>query len=285
VYTKLVSIPFTETSIQTEKMKKSFLLSLFLIVFISVKAQRSEELGIFIGGSYYIGELNPSGHLNSLTRPAGGIVYRHNVNSRFAFAGSLLFGSIQGIDARSSAFEQQKRNLSFRSRLYELAARAEFNFLEYRIGDEKRQFSPFIFLGVSVFNFNPRANIQNQWVSLQPLKTEGQSKGYLLTQMAIPFGAGFRVNLAKRVGLLVEWGMRKTFTDYIDDVSTVYANPADIIGNGPLAVALADRSTTPADNIGRQRGNPRNKDWYNYAGLTLTFVLPTKPQSCAGYDY
>lgn len=261
-------------------MKRLLIIASSLLGMVSLNAQHTNELGIFLGGSYYIGELNPSGHFNSLTRPAAGIVYRHNFNYRLAVAGSLLFGSVQGVDSRSSSYEQQQRNLSFRSHVYELAGRAEFNFVEYKIGDDKHQFTPFMFLGVAAFNFDPKASISNQWIALQPLKTEGQSKAYFRTQVSIPFGAGIRVNLAKRIGLLAEWGMRKTFTDYIDDVSTVYADPTTLT---PIAAALADRSNTAGDNIGHQRGNPRNKDWYSFAGLTLTFQLPTAPKSCQAY--
>ncbi len=266
-------------------MKRIFFFSLTLFFLSPLAAQKSDEIGIFLGGSYYIGELNTT-HFGSLTRPAGGIVYRHNFNMRLAVAGSGLFGSIQGIDARSSSYQQQQRNLSFRSPIYELAGRAEFNFIEYHIGEDKYSFTPFMFLGAAVFNFNPKASFGNQWVALQPLKTEGQSKGYLRTQISIPFGAGVRINLAKRIGLLAEWGMRKTFTDYLDDVSTTYANPSTLLANGgPLAVAVADRSHTAATDAGKQRGNPRNKDWYSFGGLTLTFQLATKPNKCSAYQY
>jgi len=265
-------------------MKRILFFAIAISCSFSLSAQKSNEIGIFLGGSYYIGELNPSKHLSSLTRPAGGVVYRHNFNYRLAVAGSLLFGSIQGIDARSSDFEQQQRNLSFRSHVYELAGRAEFNFIEYKIGDDRHQFTPFMFLGVAVFNFNPKASYNNEWVALQPLHTEGQTKGYFKTQVSIPFGAGVRINLAKRIGLVAEWGMRKTFTDYLDDVSTVYADPAVLLArDGALAASIADRSNTTGSNTGRERGNPRNKDWYSFAGLTLTFQLADKPKHCSAY--
>jgi hypothetical protein len=265
---------------------KKLLFFLGIIFFsLAAKAQATNEIGIMLGGSYYIGELNPTKHFSSLTRPAGGIIFRHNFNRRFAAAANAYFGSVQGIDARSSSYEQQQRNLSFRSNIYEFAVRGEFNFVEYMIGDDKHSFTPFMFLGVGVFNFNPKASFGNQWVALQPLHTEGQAKAYSKVQMAIPFGAGIRVNLAKRIGLLAEWGMRKTFTDYIDDVSTVYANPADLAEYGALSVAIADRSGVGYTNIGRQRGNPRNKDWYAFAGLTLTFQLAGRPGVCNAYQY
>lgn len=266
-------------------MKKTLFALCILCFGLTLSAQKTNEIGLFFGGSYYIGELNPTGHLNSLTRPAVGIVYRHNRGYRLSFTGSALFGSVQGIDARTSSYEQQQRNLSFRSRVYELAARTEFNFIEYKIGDDKHSFTPFLFLGIGVFNFNPKASFGGQWVALQPLHTEGQAKGYFRTQVSIPFGAGIKMNLAKRIGLVLDWGMRKTFTDYLDDVSTVYANPADLAVYGPAAIALADRSINVSDNIGRQRGNPRNKDWYCFTGLTLSFLLSDKPKSCSSYKY
>ncbi|GAB4137273.1 MAG: hypothetical protein Fur0041_11950 [Bacteroidia bacterium] len=267
-------------------MKKILSILFLSVLVLQANAQKSSELGIFLGGSYYIGDLNPTDHLNSLTRPAAGIVFRHNINMRLAYTVAANFGSIQGIDARTSSYEQQQRNLSFRSRLYELAGRMEFNFIEYRMGDERHQFTPFIFLGAAVYNFNPMANFGNQWIALQPLKTEGQGKGYMRTQVSVPFGAGFKVNLAQRIGLVLEWGMRKTFTDYLDDVSTVYADPGTLYANGgAMAVALADRSVGVSDNVGRQRGNPRTKDWYNFSGITLTFQLRDRPKQCAGYKY
>lgn len=272
-------------SIKAERrlpMRKPFLFLLLLFT-CPLIAQRSNEIGLFLGGSYYTGELNPAGHLNSLTRPAAGIVYRHNFNYRFSLAGSFLAGTLTGIDSRSSSLEQQRRNLSFRSRVFELAARAEFNFIEYGIATDHYQFTPFMFLGVAAFNFNPKAAYGSEWIALQPLRTEGQERGYLRTTVSIPFGAGMKLNLAERIGLVAEWGLRKTFTDYIDDVSTVYANPSLLLANGgPLAVTLADRGTSPSDNIGRQRGNPRNKDWYSFIGLTLTFRLKDKPMNCPG---
>lgn len=266
-------------------MKKP-LFALFLLLFsLGLSAQKTNEIGLFIGGSYYIGELNPTAHLNSLTRPAAGIVYRHNLGNRVSFAGSVVFGSVQGIDARTSSYEQQKRNLSFRSNVYELSERTEFNFIEYKIGDDRYSFTPFLFLGFGLYNFNPKASFAGQWVPLQPLHTEGQAKAYKRTQVSIPFGAGVKLSLAKRIGLVIDWGMRKTFTDYLDDVSTVYADPANLAAYGPAAIALADRSISATDNVGRQRGNPRNKDWYCFTGLTLSFLLNDKPKSCSSYKY
>lgn len=270
-------------------MRKSIIPIIFALLTLPAAAQkRVQELGLFLGGSYYTGDLNPNGHFNSLTKPAGGVVHRYNLNDRFTWRNGIFLGTIAGDDARSASFSQQQRNLSFKSKLYEFHSVAEFNFLEYEIGDEKRMFTPFMFAGVDVFNFSPKGLLGNQWVGLQQLHTEAQSKPYKLTQVAIPFGAGIKTMLAKRIGLVLEWGLRKTFTDYLDDVSTVYANPADIaIYSGSLGVVMADRNTSsdPISNIGRQRGNPRTKDWYSFAGVTLSFKLKEQQKRCASYNY
>lgn len=237
------------------------------------------DFGIMLGGSYYLGDLNPMRHF-ALTQAAGGVHVRYNIDNRFAARGSILYGHVMGDDSRSDSYAHQQRNLSFKSNIFEFAGVMEFNFIEYKIGSEKHPFTPYAFLGAAVFKFQPQADLGGNWVNLQPLQTEAQ-KAYKLTQFAIPFGVGVKVNLAKRLGLGIEWGMRKTFTDYIDDVSGRYADPASL--KNQLAVVLADRSLIAeqsVSNTGRQRGNSYNKDWYNFTGITLNFKLNMKNEPC-----
>lgn len=280
-------------------MKKShFIFFVFILIAGSLVAQHSKkkssyEVGVFLGGSYYIGDLNPLGHLNQFTKPAGGFVMRYNINYRLAARANLLFGSIQADDAYAKTNAAHQRNLNFKSPVTEFSGQLEFNFLDYQIGNEKRKFSPYIFLGVGVFKFNPQGNIGGNWVALQPLSTEGQGleggaskKKYKLTQISIPFGVGFRTNLSKGIGLSIEWGMRKTFTDYLDDVSKTYYDPVKLAAaRGGVAAALSDPSkgTDPAfSNVGRQRGNPTNKDWYSFVGAVLTIKLKERKPPCPG---
>lgn len=279
-------------------MKKQYLIY-FLIAVVSLTAsaqrknKRSAEIGVFLGGSYYIGDLNPLGHFNQFTKPAGGLVFRYNINPRLAARANFLFGSIQGDDAYSNSQGAQQRNLNFKSPITEFSAQLEFNFLDYEIGNEKRKFSPYIFLGLAGFRFKPQGNIGGSWVDLQPLGTEGQGldggaskKKYKLIQLSIPFGVGIKANLSQRIGLSIEWGMRKTFTDYLDDVSTIYYDPVALAAaRGGTAAALSDQSkgTDPNfSNVGRQRGDPTNKDWYSFAGFVLTIKLKPRQESCPG---
>ncbi|MCX6296331.1 MAG: DUF6089 family protein [Bacteroidetes bacterium] len=278
-------------------MKKHNLILLFtLLISLLGQAQRhkkSAEIGVFLGGCYYIGELNPTAHFNQFTKPAGGFVFRYNINPRLAGRMNFLFGSIEGHDSFSNSPAAQQRNLSFKSPINELSAQLEFNFLDYQIGNEKYKFSPYLFFGLAGFKFNPQGQLNNNWVALQPLGTEGQGleggaskKKYKLIQMSIPFGVGAKANLSKNIGISFEWGMRKTFTDYLDDVSKKYYDPLILASaRGGTAAVMSDPSigTDPAyRNTGRQRGNPTNKDWYSFAGIALTIKLKEKREKCPG---
>ena len=277
--------------------KQLFILSIGLLIVLTSSAQRkkrSAEVGVFLGGSYYIGEINPTARLNQFTKPAGGFVFRYNMNSRLSARLNFLAGRIEGHDSFSSSEAALQRNLNFKSPINELSLQLEFNFFDYAIGNEKRKFSPYLFLGIAGFKFNPQGQLANgAWVALQPLGTEGQGleggaskKKYKLIQLSIPFGVGAKVNLSKNIGISFEWGMRKTFTDYLDDVSKKYYDPTVLAATrGATAGVLSDPSigTDPGfSNTGRQRGNPTNKDWYSFVGIALTIKLKEKRETCPG---
>ncbi|MCB0430287.1 MAG: hypothetical protein H6585_14145 [Flavobacteriales bacterium] len=253
-------------------------------------SKKSSELGIFLGGSYYLGDLNPGSHFRQ-TNLALGILYRRNFNPRFAFRFNGLYGGLKGDDALSSDESQKERNLSFKSAALEVSGIFEFNFFPYQIGDQNTFITPYIFAGLGALKFNPKAELNGDWYQLQPLGTEGQEtitysdrKRYNLLQIAFPFGAGVKLNLTQRIGIAMEWGMRKTFTDYLDDVSTTYADPTILSAeNGEVSATLADRSLTPEANTGRQRGNSKNKDWYNFTGIMINFKLGGK-ETCPAYQ-
>jgi hypothetical protein len=276
-------------------MKKLLFLFIGSVVCLTpVRAQKSVELGVFLGCSFYLGDLNPAGFFNEFTRVAGGAICRYNLNNRFSVRANLLLGEVTADDSQSPSASQRERNLNFKSPIDELSAQIEFNFLEYEIGNPKHAFSPYVFLGFGAFRMNPQGEVNNQWVALQPLGTEGQgtsanpSAPYSLIQPCIPFGIGIKTNFSKGICLAIEWGMRKTFTGYIDDVSGTYVSPSVLLAargvNGPLAVSLADKSLTPdkAADAGAERGNGKD-DWYSFAGLMLSFQIHTHQEKCYSY--
>jgi hypothetical protein len=250
------------------------------------------EVGGMVNTAYYIGDINTTNHLPTQFNLGGGLIYRYNFNDRVAFKGSILYGRIYAHDEDAESEWQQNRNLSFRSDIFEFSGQIEINFLTYEIGDEKRPSSPYIFAGLSLFRHNPQAEFNDRWVDLQPLGTEGQGiegfeDRYNLTQISIPFGIGFKFNIWNNLAGAVEWGMRRTFTDYLDDVSTTYVNPTLLEEeNGPLAALLADRSLEPLapdnTNTEYQRGETNREDWYIFTGLMLTYKIGKPRIKCPG---
>ena len=253
-------------------------------------AAQYHEVGAMALQANYIGEINPRNHVPQEINVGGGLIYRYNITDRWAFKGSILYGRIFADDANADSEWQRNRNLSFRSDIFEFSGQLELNFLSYEIGDSRRPSSPYLFLGFSVFRHNPQAEFNGRWVDLQPLGTEGQGipgfeDRYALTQVSIPFGIGFKFNIWKNLGGAVEWGMRRTFTDYLDDVRTVYVDPVLLEDqNGPLAAALADRSLVPSgpngDNARMQRGETNRVDYYIFAGIMLTYKIGRPQIKC-----
>ncbi len=251
------------------------------------------EVGVFAGGASYIGELNPGQPLYML-RPAVGLLYRYNTSPRFAWRFMLNGSRIEASDAMAGVGYQEERNLSFRSNIYELGTLLEFNYFPFEAGEMSYIATPYMLLGLSGFYHNPKALFYNEWVELQPLHTEGQGsvqyrdrKAYSKIQAAIPFGFGVRLNIFPRITLSAEWMMRKTFTDYLDDVSTTFVDPDLLVAsNGAYAALLADRSTTEpgVSNVNMQRGNLSNKDWFSTIGLMLTFRFSSRKPGCAAYQ-
>ncbi len=274
-----------------DKIKKIILLSpLFLMVLFatSAKGQRN-ELGFFFGGSYYIGDLNPSKQF-AMTRIGAGGLYRFNINESLALRVNGFWGNIAGNDAIVKYNEN--RNLHFRSNIFEISVQGEVNFLFFTPGDLDTPSTPYIFAGGGFFRFNPQAEIDGQWYNLKPLNTEGQGselypdrKPYSLTSHNILFGIGYKFNITRQFTGTFEWGMRRTGTDYLDDISTTYPDP-QVFGNNSLAIELHDRSLeNRGENVNFQRGNPNTNDWYSFAGIILTIrIKDFSRHRCPAYN-
>jgi hypothetical protein len=273
-------------------MKRYLFLIIVFINSLNLFCQRN-ELGVFLGGSYYLGDLNP-GKQFLLPHPAFGFLYRYNFNPRFAYKLNVFYGTVSGADSVSKANVQ--RNLSFKSSVLEMSNEIELNFISFVPGNLNYIFTPYIFGGITIFYFDPMAKYNGHWYSLEPLGTEGQgtseypgSNKYSRTGVAFPFGVGVKFNLSRYICIGLEWGLRKTFTDYLDDVSTTYADPNVVSKeNGPVAAALADRSIIENGQVrndaGLQRGNSKTKDWYSFAGLIVTFKIKNQKTVCPIYQ-
>jgi hypothetical protein len=204
-----------------------------------------------------------------------------------------MYLNLKSDERQSSDTIALDRGLHFRSPIYELSGQIEFNFLPYQSGNPLYTWTPFVYTGISIFSFNPQAeNINGEWVDLQELGTEGQGtttefdgntrSKYSLIQFAIPIGGGLKIAVNENFNIVLEYGARKTFTDYLDDVSTTYAGPNI---NGSWPVEMSDLAQQMSDPNGthvkdEQRGNPDKKDWYSFAGITLSFKLNNNTKDC-----
>lgn len=242
------------------------------------------ELGFMVGGSSYLGDLNQFNPIRN-TQLAAGLVYRYNVHSRLSIRGNFFYGTVKGDDADASRAILVNRNLNFQSKIYELAGGVEFNYFPFKLGHDRYKGTAYVLAEIGLFRMNPTTEFNGDQIELQPLGTEGQgssinSKGhYSLTQLTIPLGFGCKLSLGKKAAITFETGIRKTFTDYLDDVgSNTYVDPTILAAeNGPMAAALANRSLN-GNRFGR-RGTAATKDWYFFSGAMLTFRLGA-PNKC-----
>jgi hypothetical protein len=254
-------------------MCKAWLISVILFFTASdIFGQRGWELGGWGGVSYYFGDLNTNFDL-SRPGPGAGLAGRYNFNTRLSLYMGLNYGRITGSDVNSANEFERARNLSFASNVFDGSVSFEFNFMNFEHGSKDYPFTPYLFAGLSVFHFNPKTRYEGSWVALRDLGTEGQFLGeeYFLIQSAINYGGGFKISLNEDWALNIVISARKLFTDYLDDVSTVYPDKDELLSlRGPVAAALSDRSS-PEDRErfmigqpGRQRGNSRDTDSFNF---------------------
>lgn len=260
-------------------LKRIFTLILFVSIGYLANAQMGWEAGGWIGSSFYFGDLNTEFNLKPAL--AGGAVARYNFNNRVCFKFSANYGTVSAYDSDSKNTFQQTRNLHFRSRIFDGTGQLEFNFLPYVHGSRDQFYTPYLFAGLSVFHFEPQAEYMGDWVDLRPLGTEGQFKGeeYSTIQGAIAYGVGFKLDLSYEWSLNFELSSRRLFTDYLDDVSTVYPEFDDLEDlHGQIAVDLSDPSIPSAEGIklgqtGRQRGNANNNDIFVMFGVGLVYYF------------
>jgi len=245
------------------------------------------EFGVGIGAGHYFGDLNTRAHIN---RPkfAATAFFRKNFGNYIAVRVGASFAQLGYSDIYNDHNEyMQKRNLSFNSNVWELALQGDFNFFRFMPGEPGYNFTPYVTLGVGVFNYDPFAMLQGQKHFLRPLNTEGQGttqypdrKPYGSMAFSIPFGAGVKYCINERINVGFEIVHRVTGTDYLDDVSKTYVDPSifPTLPNGDPSPAylLHDRSYELGEPIGlpgRQRGIMTQKDQFATAIFYISFNL------------
>lgn len=248
---------------------------------VSGLSAQTLSIGVWLGISNYFGDLNTTANFE-YAGPGAGVFVRKAINNRFAYKGSLNYGKIAFSDEANDNVYQKTRNLSFESPVIEFSNEIEFNFFKFDVKKEKLNFTPYILLGVSVFYFNPTTKLDGIQVRLQEYATEGQGtedndkRKYTRANFAIPMGFGFKYSFDPRWTIGIEGGIRKTFTDYLDDVSGSYPEFINNTPDNSLGQRLSDRSGEVDEPIGlpgKQRGSNNRNDDYLFVGLSLSYNI------------
>ncbi len=225
------------------------LTALLLVVFGSTHAQQMlgqrSEVGFGLGTFNYSGDLVRSYNL-AFSKPAATVFYRSNISRVVSARTSITAGKIGASDTRKpiDAFATA-RAASFDLFLLEAAATFEYHFLDWRDSKRKLRFTPYLFAGAGLFGIS----------GVQQKNAE-----YSNVQIAIPFGGGMKYVLNPKYYIAFEFGMRKTFFDYLDNISD--GDPA-------------------FKNY--QYGNFFDYDNYFFTGITLTYTFYDIPCPSSPY--
>lgn len=264
-------------------MGKLTVLGFAVLCYATVSAQRF-HLGIFGGLAAYNGDLTEKIFPKKVTNGAIGITGNYELTDNIMLRAGYTFARVGGADRYSDDPEMLKRNLAFETAISEFSLVGEY----YLLNLYDNRFTPYAFIGLGVFHFNPYAyNGTDEKIFLKPLSTEGQGvpgypdrKPYKLTQLNVPFGIGVKYAFTDRLRLGLEGSFHKLFTDYLDDVSTAYIDPNDLLAaRGQLAVDMSYRGDeVPGGDPnypvkGYQRGGSGSKDFYYFTGLHITYRI------------
>ncbi len=227
------------------------ILFLLLVNGMSLYAQKTLEGGILAGGHYYLGDINPSRQFHS-TQFGGGLFVRQNYNKRWAVRANLTLGTLSGDDADFSNAYQQTRNIHFNTPLLEIVAQAEFNFLSYKLGSTRHTspYTPYFASGLGYLLLSNSTTPHN---------------------IILPMSVGVKFAIGKKLEIGLEWSFRKTFSDYVDNLSGKEYEQANM--------------KTPSKIKYKQIAFLYDKDWYSFAGIFITYKIFQSGSVCKAYDF
>lgn len=241
------------------------------------------EVGTSMGASTYQGDISPFSWRGSFqgSQLAKGLLIGYSLNDIYSIKASYYSTNLSANDGNAIDEWRKTRNLSFRTKLHEFAIHLDIEPLDYFFTSHKLK--PQLHFGIALFSFNPQASYKGKYRDLQPLSTEGQGlpgsgkEPYKLTQISIPIGFGLKYYISEDLSFELSFNPRKTFTDYIDDVSENYYSYDELLKyKGKMAADLAFRADEKGAGYvypegGSGRGNSKENDWYILNTFTVTY--------------
>jgi hypothetical protein len=178
------------------------LILLLAVPFNQISAQRKADIGVIGGVSYYMGDINHTRHFYAPS-PAGGIIFRYNLNPRNSFRFSGIYTSLKGNDSDFEDDFQWRRNRHFKTSIIDLSLSTEFNFMSYQPTKlRKDRYTPYISAGLG-------------YASLLSSDVQAESA------TTLNFGGGFKYNLTRKLSMGAEWTFRKTLNDMLDGIENI----------------------------------------------------------------
>ncbi len=242
------------------QMKKIVLVAAAFLIAVSGFAQKTADIGIWGGTSTYIGDVKDVAPFQSFN-PNFGAFVRYNFNPRVGIRAMFLTGNI----AAEGTIEEIP--WSFEKNVQDLSLQVEINFLKYRIGDKKTPFSPYLLGGIGMMYFPYEINTEVIIDTFNPDYNKGlQRIDESVVALSLPFGMGIKTHLGERLGIGIEYLMRKHFVDKLDNLDDPYAFIND------------DGTETVYNDF------LHNNDWSGYLGVHLTYKLYLGKEACPAYD-
>jgi hypothetical protein len=239
------------------QMKKIGLVFIAVVLTVSGYAQKTADIGIWGGSSTYWGDIKGAPPFQTFNLNLGAY-FRYNFNPRVALRTQFLTGSI------SSDGTVEGIPFEFRKNAQDISLMMEINYLKYVMGEKKTPFTPYILGGIGVmyfpYTYDPIINLINPDY---PIPNHIQESVITPT---IPFGFGLKFSLGRRLGMGVEYQMRKLFSDKLDNM------------DDPLSFEKED------EDIIKYSTFWHNNDWVGYLGVHLTYKLYLNKKDCPAYD-
>jgi hypothetical protein len=240
-------------------MKKILLVFATVWITVSGFAQKTADIGIWGGASTYFGDMNEVAMFQPFS-PNFGAFFRYNFNARVGLRAMFLTGTFaeEGlIEGVPWTFNKGVQDLSFQ---------IEVNYLKYILGLRNTPFSSYVTFGVGMAYFPYKMDpvLINDF---NPDHIKGSTvieESEIAT--TIPFGIGFKYTLGRRLGIGIEYQMRKLLSDKLDNL------------DDPLAFL------NPQSEEVFYTSSVHNMDWSGYLGVHLTYMIYMGKRACPAYE-